>query len=227
VSETIVIARRFRGPEDSANGGYACARIAELLAWDAEVTLRSPPPLETSLTVERDDRDRVRVLTDGRLVAEAERCALEVDVPAAVSYEEARRASAAYLDDKPHPFPTCFVCGPDRAPGDGMRLRPGALGDGSIAAPWRPSETQLGPEFVWAALDCPGAFAVNPERARGLSVLGRFAARVLAAPAAGDPCTVVGRSLGAEGRKLLAATAVYREGELLGYARATWIVLGT
>ena len=36
---------RFCGPPATANGGYACGIIAELLGGDVEVTLRRPPPL--------------------------------------------------------------------------------------------------------------------------------------------------------------------------------------
>jgi hypothetical protein len=54
-------------------------------------------------------------------------------------------------------------------------------------------------------------------------VLGRLAARVLRAPDAGEHCVVAGWQLGADGRKLYAGTALWSDGELLGYARATWI----
>ena len=44
-SMAIVIDRRFRGPAESGNGGYACGVFAR--GEEAEVTLRLPPPLET------------------------------------------------------------------------------------------------------------------------------------------------------------------------------------
>lgn len=223
----MVIGRRFRGPAESANGGYTSAKVAELLGWDAEVTLRSPPPLERPLRVERGDG--VRVWDGGTLVAEARPLALSLDVPRAVSFEEAERASAERRPDTPHPFPSCFVCGPGREPGDGLRLRPARLADGLIAAPWVPDESLgtvvVAPELHWAALDCPGAFAVNPDDERGLSVLGRFAARVVEPVRAGDRVAVVGWSLGGEGRKLLAGTALFADRRLRAFARATWILL--
>jgi hypothetical protein len=75
--ETITIGRRCRGPEQSANGGYASCRIAAFVDAPAvEVTLRLPPPLETPLRVERGAA--VRVLRDDDLVAEA--CAAELDL---------------------------------------------------------------------------------------------------------------------------------------------------
>src|SRR2546430_6225723 len=41
----IVIEPRFRGPPDSANGGYTCAMAAQFIDVPAQVTLRTPPPL--------------------------------------------------------------------------------------------------------------------------------------------------------------------------------------
>ena len=47
----IVIDRRFRGPDDSANGGYACGLIARSVRGPAVVTLREPPPLDVTLRI--------------------------------------------------------------------------------------------------------------------------------------------------------------------------------
>ena len=52
MSATVTIARRFRGPLTSANGGYTCGLLAGFVpAPAAEVSLRLPPPLERPLTV--------------------------------------------------------------------------------------------------------------------------------------------------------------------------------
>ena len=40
--ETITIARRFRGPPNSGNGGYVCGMLARHIAGAAEVMLRAP-----------------------------------------------------------------------------------------------------------------------------------------------------------------------------------------
>jgi hypothetical protein len=85
-----------------------------------------------------------------------------------------------------------------------------------------PRPDTVGPEFVWCALDCPGAYACGLT-SRGTLLLGRFAARVLRVPQAGERCVVAGWQLGGEGRKLDAGTALWADGELLGFARATWI----
>ena len=52
-SMAIVIDRRFRGPNDSGNGGYSAGRFALAHGGDVvEVTLRLPPPLDTPLVLD-------------------------------------------------------------------------------------------------------------------------------------------------------------------------------
>lgn len=219
----IVIETRFRGPDDSGNGGYSCGVIAREHGGDeVEVTLRLPPPLETPLHVERDGAG-LRVLDGERLVAEARAAPLELEPPEPFAFADVPAAAP----DPDHPFPHCFVCGPAREPGDALALRPAPVGGGRVAATWIPTEEQAGRrELVWAALDCPGAFAVDPRFDRGVSVLGRLHARVDGAPAAGARCVAVGWPLGEDGRKRYAGTALFGEdGQLLGLARATWILL--
>jgi hypothetical protein len=219
--EQIVIERRFRGPTGSGNGGYTCGLVAQLVDGQAEVTLRAPPPLDRALRVERNG-DAVRVLDDAALVAEAKPATVDLEPPAPPSFEAASRA-ALPDGDLASPFPECFVCGPHREPGDGLRIFAGPLRERVVAAPWVPVEPFLGREFVWAALDCPGAYACGFGE-RGVLVLGRLAARVESLPRAGERCAVVAWPLGEDGRKAYAGTAVYGEGDqLLGVARATWI----
>jgi hypothetical protein len=199
-------------------------RAAQLVDSDTvEVTLRVPPPLETPLRVERDG-DAVRLLDGDRLVVEARPAELELELPEPVPYAEALHLSAAQPDDPEHPFPGCFVCGPARAEGDGLRLRAAPAGGGRLVAPWRPPSDD--PALVWAALDCPGAFAVNPDLARGATVLGRLTARVLGQPRAGDDCVVVAWPLGGgDERRLYAGTALFCRGKPLAYAKAIWFVV--
>ncbi|HZR94191.1 MAG TPA: hypothetical protein VFA56_00750 [Gaiellaceae bacterium] len=220
MTRTIVLERRYRGPEASGNGGYTCGRVAAFVpAAAVEVTLRVPPPLETPLTVTGDGD--VEVFDGDRLVAEARAAELDLVPAPPVAFEEAARLAAAQPPDPDHPFPGCFTCGPA---GDGLRLKPTPVGDGRVVAPWRVEESA--PELVWAALDCPGAFAVNPDFARGISVLGRLTAHVETVPQRGDECVVVAWRIGGEGRKLLAGTAVYRGDTPLARAAATWILVG-
>jgi hypothetical protein len=218
--ERITIDPRFNGPVGSANGGYTSGLLAELLGGQAEVTLRSPPPLGCPLDVVRDD-GRLHVADGDRVIAEAVPTHLELDVPEPPTYAEAERAAARYPGFEEHAFPTCFVCGPEREPGDGLRIFAGPVGEGRVASPWVPTEVE--PKLVWAALDCPGAIAVGfPDR--GETLLGRFAVRIDELPEVGERCVVVGWPLGEEGRKLYAGTALFGEdGRPLASARATWI----
>ena len=66
----LVVAPRFCGPPDSANGGYASGLIAACLDGQAEITLRRPPPLARPMAVERDGEGSVRVLDGDVLIAE-------------------------------------------------------------------------------------------------------------------------------------------------------------
>jgi hypothetical protein len=77
--------------------------------------------------------------------------------------------------------------------------------------------------IVWAAIDCPGAYAVG-DPGRGEPLLGRMTARIERLPGHGERCVVMGWPLGIEGRKLHAGTALVGEdGEVLALARQLWI----
>jgi hypothetical protein len=216
----LVIARKFRGPSESANGGYTCGLLASFVHGPAEVTLRLPPPLERRLEVVTDGPLELR--DDDAVVAEAGPADFELDVPEPISFEAAGAAELAD-GDRDSVFPECFVCGWKRE--DGLRIYAGPVkGRELVAATWIPHEDVIAPEFVWAALDCPGAYAVEFGK-RGNPVLGRLTARVEHLPHPGERCVVVGWPLGEEGRKLYAGTAAFgADGRLLGSARATWVV---
>ena len=222
----MIIAERFNGPPGSGNGGYSAGLVGSYVDSPAPVvTLRVPPPLDTPLTVSPDDAGGVRVHDPaGVLIAEAAPSTLGPDaVVAPVTAAEAAQASKGYPGFVTHPFPTCFVCGPDRAPGDGLRLFPGPVGDGRTATPWRVPE-EISPELVWACLDCPGGWAVALEvRAY---VLGRMTAQLDALPRPGDECVVTGVMLAEDGRKAHVLTTLYGpDGAVLARSRATWLAL--
>jgi len=224
----LVVEPRFCGPPGSANGGYVSGLLAASFSPDAivEVTLRRPPPLGVRLDLS-DDAGLVELRDSAVGVAEARTVDALADAPPGVPFDVADAAAARYGGRDEHPFPTCFVCGVDRDAGDGMRLEPGPVGDGVVAAVWCPHPTLadaarlVGREFVWAALDCPGGWS-SDLRGRPM-VLGRMTARVVDVPRVGDRCVVVGQLRGAEGRKAFTASALYGPGgELLAHAQATW-----
>ena len=216
----LVIDRKFRGPTESANGGYTCGLLASFMHGPAEVTLRRPPPLERTLEVETEGPLELR---DGNeLVAAAAPAELALDVPDPISFDEAA-AAALPQGDRDSVFPECFVCGWKRD--DGLRVYAGPVeGRELVAATWLPHEDVISSEFVWAALDCPGAYAVELGQ-RGNPVLGRLKAHVEHLPRPGERCVVLGWPLGEDGRKRYAGTALFGEDDrLLGSACATWII---
>jgi hypothetical protein len=217
----IVLPHHFRGPLTSANGGYACGRLAAFVdADEIEVTLRLPPPLDRPLRVERHG-EGAKLLDGGALVAEARPAPLEIEAPDPVSLDVAERAREMHVRDLTPEFSQCYVCG---VRDDGLEIRVGLVAG---REPLHAAPVVLGdpaPEIVWAAIDCPGAFAVAGE-GRGDVVLGRMTARVDRLPSAGEPCVVASWPLGEDGRKLTAGTALFAKGgELLAVAKQIWIV---
>jgi hypothetical protein len=221
--ETVTIDRRFRGPLQSANGGYACGLLGSRVAAGAEVTLRLPPPLERPLTI-RSDGERL-VLEDGDLlVAEAVAGDPGLEPPSPPDPAAAAAAGEGVGAFGPPEFAECFVCGA-REDGSGLGIHPGpvpGLPAGLVATTWTAHD--VSPEVTWAAIDCPGAYAAG-DPGRGEVVLGRMTARVDRLPEEGEPCVVVGWPLGEDGRKLFAGTALYgRDGAPLAVARQVWIL---
>lgn len=218
----ITLSQRFRGPLTSANGGYACGRLAAFVeAETVEVTLRLPPPLDTPLRVGRDGERTF--LRDGEsVVAEASPGQLTLVAPAPVSISDAEEARSRHVRVGNPAFGECFVCG-IRGEEDGLGIHAGVVAgrEPLHAAPWDVRDSA--PEIVWAAIDCPGAYAVG-ALGRGEVVLGRMTARVFRVPEVGERCAVAAWPLGEDGRKLFAGTALFAEdGELLAFARQTWI----
>ena len=210
------IPSRFNGPPSTGNGGWSAGAfaLATGLPGVLEVTLRKPPPLDTPLHADGLEFHA----PDGSLgaVVAADGDAGEAVAP--VPWDDAVRASAAYPGLSGHPFPTCYVCGPERP--DGLRIFPGMVAGGT-AAPWTVPD-DVTAETMWAALDCPGGWAaLHTGR---MFVLGRIAARVDALPEPGDRCVVVGRAEGIEGRKAWTLSTVYGpNGTPIAQARGTWL----
>jgi hypothetical protein len=236
VTETLTIPARFNGPPGSANGGYTCGSVAQLVGSEAvEVLLRVPPPLETPLEVVRED-DRVELRDGDTLVAEGRPTELLFDVPDAVPRDEVAAAEQRGRErwTAEHPFPTCVVCGPDREPGDGMRIFPADLSgqDMLFGACWTPGESEgdgegcVRPELVWAALDCPTSAPVANFAEGPPMVLARLAARIGCPVRVGEPHTILSWRIEVDGRKRRAAAGLYdSEGVFICASRALWIEL--
>jgi hypothetical protein len=235
--DEITIARRFSGPAGSGNGGYSAGLLAQAHRFDhesataVEVTLRRPPPLGTAMSVRRSDAATAMYAHD-QMVGEARAGELTAEPVEAVSLADAREAETTYAGQTGHPFPTCFTCGLDREPGDGLRLRPGRIGGDRTACTWTPDgslaeegeSAHVRPEFVWAALDCPGGWTADIE-GRPM-VLGRITANVDAPAETGERHVVMGRLLGQDGRKTFTTTTLYdSDGRVVARAQHVWIAV--
>ena len=236
--DAVVIPRRFNGPPESAHGGYACAVAAELLDCAAEITLRAPPPIERPMTVERVADGSVTIRDGETVVMQGRSATVELEVPETVTLAEAQAAAEAcpWLDR--HPFPTCFGCGPQRGPGDGMREFPGPVEGrpGIWATPWVPDESltdeagEVRPVFTFAALDCPsGAGAIEAAGVHlsdHVHVLGRLTGQVLAPARMGEPHVVMAWPIRSDGRKRYGGVAIFSPSTaLVAVAEALWIAL--
>ncbi|MEY9848217.1 hypothetical protein [Streptacidiphilus sp. MAP5-3] len=248
----LVVPPLFNGPPTSANGGWISGALAQHVAGSGSsssdassgdapavvVTLRQPPPLDRPMAVVPTPdgvAGAVRLLDGELLVAEAAPARLAgLGTPPPVPFDVAEAAEAGFRGHKHHPFPTCFVCGTGRGDREGLHLFSGPVSDepGALhACTWTPSATladpgasTVRPEFVWAALDCPGAWTVDLETRE--VVLGRITARVDGAPAPGEACVITSRLISQDGRKFTTCTALYGStGRLLGEAESVWIEL--
>ncbi|WP_232667038.1 hypothetical protein [Pseudonocardia sp. TRM90224] len=246
---SLYIDPRFTGPPGAANGGIACGALAGVLGGSAQVRLRRPVPVGRPLDVRHDtdtdtDGDAVVVVDDsgevlagGRLVPDAE---TDLSVPAVVGAHEAEIAAQRSSCAAGSVFPECFVCGNARVVGDGLRIFAGKLPGRRIwAAPFAPQPSiagvdgTVGPEMVWAALDCPTGFAaVEDALATGavptgsIVVLGRMRARIARLPVAGHTYQVVAWPIAVDGRKLSAGSALLSSsGEVLAAARTVWVIV--
>ncbi|MEO8557543.1 MAG: hypothetical protein ABI439_00660 [Rhodospirillales bacterium] len=238
--EPIVVARRFHGPPDSGNGGYVSGLLgvrAARLGQAAEVTLRAPIPLDRPLQLQREG-DHL-ALNDGTTpIATAKPAGdFRLDVPVLPSWNEAVACSQHGGSGVESEFHQCFVCGAGRKPGDGLRVLaqhiPARDGKPAMAlAAWQPHDTFAGPdgtippEFLWSALDCPGAVAVLSDDDERIILTGRMTGQVDHLPRSGERCVVAGWAMGGEGRKLYSGTAVVdAAGRVLARAFITWIVV--
>lgn len=228
VSRTVSIPARFNGPLASGNGGYCAGTIAALLGeGPAEVSLRAPVPLQTPLSIV-DHRQGIRAMDGERLIAEARPAPdFAPEAPQPIGLDEAREAMTRYRGPLTGAFSECFVCG--RARDDSLGVFAGAVPRRRLVAcaftppSWSAGpDGTVGPEIVWAVLDCPTYFAaylgVDPAP---LALLARQRARLLGAVRAGDEHIVIAWPTHEDGRKRLAASALFSaSGELLAASEA-------
>lgn len=234
--DSIVIDPRFQGPPHSGNGGYTCGRLAAYIDGPAKVRLHVPPPLGREMRIERDADGHIRLLDDETLIAEAWRSTVDVLIPPAPSFSAASAAGERFRGFEDHFYPSCFVCGPERTQGEGLRIFAGPLEDnsapdslmpGACACLWnaeafRDGENFVRPEILWAALDCPGGFSFDaPEQ--GSILLGELTAHLFEPAPADTSYALLAWEISRKGRKHHTGTAIFSEAGLChGIARGTW-----
>jgi len=203
VAGRVLIPRRFNGPPASANGGYTCGLIARYVGGPADVSLRSPPPLDTALELERTDEGKLRLWHREVLVAEGSAAdPPDVEPPVRPTVAQAREAQRRHpwLDrGGRHPFNACYVCGATRHDGLGnddlRRLAQEtvrALGTGVVAL------AGTGPDGVKAGI----AVAVSKDLvAKGVTAdaIARPAAKALGGGVGKGADAVVGGGPNSEG----------------------------
>lgn len=230
---STVLDHPHEGPPGCGNGGYVVGLLADRLdalapptaALPADrVRLSAPTPLGRPLAWEvdgeaGDDGVTVRLLDGETVLGTARRApAPDLDVPDPVGLETARAAAATY-DLGGHPYPGCYVCGPTND--DGLHIDAAPVPDRPgihAATVTLPDDTR--PE-VFAALDCPGAFAVGFGDVPLL--LGTFTGQVHHPVPAGREIVVLGWEIGREGRKRHSGTALLDGDRVLASASATWV----
>ena len=230
---TLTVPRRFNGPPRSGNGGWTAGALAETLpgrglGLPITVSLRQPPPLDTPMPISETTVGSV-ASHHGRTVVDA-RFAEDTPAPVpAVPVMAAAAAEARYPGHRKHPFPTCFACGPQRRPGDGLRIFPGRVTDTDqaasvpaerVAATWTPYETSV--PITWAALDCISGWASDIDERP--MVLGTITVKHHRLPTTAERYVVVGRVRSTEGRKTFTGSTLYDPvGEGVAAAEQVWI----
>jgi hypothetical protein len=231
-NRSFTIAKRYCGPEDSANGGYAAGSMAKRVDFNpVRVTLLKPPPLETNLTVQDGERGVVACTDDGTVIAACSPGKVTIEVPPIPTLEDAREATARYVMAQKHYFPECFVCGTKR-PDDGLCIHPGkVIGSEIVATVWTPDASLpsengiLNSEIVWSALDCPSGTACLSKELRPI-VLGKLCVEIRQDVPSGEELIVIGWSVSNDGIKQFVGSAIANaDGEVLAVAEATWIEL--
>jgi hypothetical protein len=227
---TVNVPSRFNGPPSSGNGGYSCGVLAAVVDGPAAVSLRRPVPLNQALALRQKEDGKVCAFAADELIAEAVPATplLAWDGPLP-GLEEARAGHEKYSAPLDGEFGHCFVCG--RSRDDGFHLFTGPIeGTDLVASPWTPPawaadrDGAVLPEFVWAALDCPGFFALHGDDMT-IAYLARQQVEILAPIRTGVEYVVVGRPLERSGRKGLSATAVLDpDGTVLAHAECLLVV---
>jgi len=234
IDHHLVVGAGFEGMPGIALGGYSAGLLARAIGANVEVVLRRPIKVGAELEVVSSEGG-VLLRDDESIYAEGQASGVAVDVPLSVDTAAAEVAALQSPGFGGHFFPRCFSCGPSREPRDGLRIFPGRLGATNVvAAPWTPHEAlatedgYMPLEILWAALDCPGIWALIISRSPDSTeraVTGKMAVAQRGSVQAGQPHVVLAWPMGGEGRKLFAGAAILSAGgEVLCVAKQTMML---
>lgn len=229
--QSITVLPRYCGQDNSGNGGYVAGLLASHIEGPARVRLMNPPPLETPLAI--SGGDGIWEMRDGEhSVAAASAVHALQAPPEPPGLFEAEAARLDYTTLEQHPCPQCFVCGPEREPGDGLQVFVGPVeGRDLYACNWQPRRDLLDvmgfiePEFVWAVMECPGFFALGETNGE-LRLLGEMSGVIVQDVPGDRELIVYAWNRGSEGRKYFAGTAIADDsGRVYAQSEQTWIKL--
>ena len=244
MQDTVVIPSRFRGPPQSGNGGYVSGVFAELLpkhpGQAPEITLRSPIPLDTTMTVKRvsSETPEIDIFNHETLIAE---CRL-IDspffdfivppCPDPVQIEAAMPSSLAFTQTSTHYCLTkrdstrsVFVAG--SKPKTGCTSTPHPLT--KVMSPRFGKPKRHGPSTakylrhsygqLWIALPNLRYECIHPNGVDGQDVCG--GSRLTTA---GATLIVSAWTIAVQGKKHFAGAALFDEtGDLIARATTLWI----
>ncbi|WP_428407757.1 hypothetical protein [Hyphococcus sp.] len=228
----VVIGTRFCGPRTSGNGGYCAGLFAQMVDGTAAVMLKAPPPLDTPIAL-REGECGFEAVAGETLIANIEPASVKVSPPPIPDDAAVARGHDDFLkaEGGHQIIPYCFVCGKERAPGDGLRIFSGPCPDSPVNADfWTPAKDLAGedglvrPEFLWAALDCPTAYALRVGDT--MTLLGRMAAEIIRRPKPGERLIAAAWREGQDGRKHFSDSVLLDENrEIIAAANTLWVEL--
>jgi len=226
----MIINRRFNGPPNSGNGGYVAGLLAKEIGGTVQVTLLKPPPLNEELELVSDEVG-CALMKNKQIIAKAVVSSVTIKPPVIPSMADAVLCETRYPGFDRHIFPECFVCGPNRNEHDGLRLFTGiSVTSDYVAAPFRAfddlydDEGYMSTEFIWSALDCPGAYAITQVSEEKTLVLGKMTVEIVDPIKRGENLIVMGWYNGTERKKNYSGTAIINsDGIVKAIGDATWI----
>ncbi|WP_375201269.1 hypothetical protein [Hyphococcus sp.] len=232
-ARSIVIDKRFCGPKSSGNGGYSAGLFAQAIDGPAAVMLKAPPPLDRPVSLRDAGEGAFEAVSGETVIAKIEPATVTVASPPIPDDAAVAQAHDDFLKDEDgfQIIPYCFVCGKERAPGDGLRIFSGPAPDSSVNADfWTPAADLAGddglvrPEFLWAALDCPTAYALRVGNR--MTLLGRIAVEIFRRPEPGERLIAAAWREGEDGRKHYSSSVLLDEKRnIIAAANTLWIEL--